>query len=225
MAAAAAPTDVRTLTCTGRPRCLAREADTDELKNGWLRSRFDALRALGLTDRTAAALLSHYTRETGWGRSEHNFALGNIRWTQGVGGPAFYQQGSDDPTPRPYRAFGSLDDGARAAVALASSGRYAGAWSALQGGAPETEWYARLMDAGWHPYSDASLDDYAGVLRSVRARLGLAPSVQPTPLPYLRSLGPLQAPAPASGSVPILGAVAIVGVGAALAYAYARWRR
>ena len=81
------------------------------------------------------------------------------------------------------------------------------------------------MDAGWHPYSDASLDDYAGVLRSVRARLGLAPSVQPTPLPYLRSLGPLQAPAPARGSVPILGAVAVVGVGAALAYAYARWRR
>ena len=233
MTTPATPTDVRPLACTGRPRCLSRNDDSEEMKRSWVRSRFDALRAAGANERSAAALLAHYAVETGWGRNEHNYALGNIRWTSSVGGPAFYQQGGDDAVPRPYRAFNSLEDGARAVLALASGGRYSTAWQALQVGAPETEWYSRLMVAGWHPYSDSGLETYAGVLPGIRSRLGLAPAPQPSPLPYRSRLGPAQVSPtteaknslPSDGSMmPLLIVAGSVGIAGLVIYLSRRSR-
>jgi hypothetical protein len=189
MTAPAQPADVRPLACTGRATCRDRTHDTRAEREAWVRDRFAILAAITGSPRVAAALLAHYTRETGWGRSEHNFSLGNIRWT-GMG-PAFYQQGADDPAPRPYRAYDSAEEGARDAVRLASSGRYAAGWQRLTAGGSEAEWYSRLMQpvdgvAGWHPYSDGALDEFASILASVRALVGLPAAPQPLPLPYYR---------------------------------------
>jgi hypothetical protein len=222
------PADVRARTCSGRTTCRPRTEDTAAERDAWLRDRYALLLASTGSSRVAAALLAHYARETGWGRDEHNFALGNIRWTGS--GPAFYQQGADDPVPRPYRAHDSAEDGVRDAVRLASSGRYAAGYQRLLAGASEAEWYSRLMApaddvAGWHPYSDVGLREYVSILGTVRSILGLAPAPQPSPLPYYlpgtrpRELAP---PAP-QGAGPGLGtAVVAAGIFGGAAYLIAR---
>lgn len=218
---APSPADVRARTCSGRTTCRTRTEDTAAERDAWLRDRYALLLASTGSSRVAAALLAHYARETGWGRDEHNFALGNIRWT-GTG-PAFYQQGGDDPEPRPYRAYDSAEDGVRDAVRLASSGRYAAGYQRLLAGASEAEWYSRLMApadgvAGWHPYSDVGLREYVSILGTVRSILGLAPAPQPSPLPYYlpgtrpRELAP---PAPQGHGLGTVAAVAGVIGGAA----------
>jgi hypothetical protein len=223
------PADVRPLTCTGRTTCRARSEDTAQERAAWVRDRYARLAAATGSPRVAAALLAHYVRETGWGRSEHNFALGNIRWT-GTG-PAFYQQGDDDPQPRPYRAYEDAGDGVRDAVRLASSGRYAAGYQRLLAGGSEAEWYSRLMQpadgvAGWHPYSDASLEEYVSILGTVRGILGLPAAPQPSPLPYYRVGTRPRELAPEAPSGPGLGTVALaVGVLGVAAYFVAKKAR
>jgi len=229
--APAQPADVRPLACTGRASCRDRAADTRTEREAWVRARYELLAAITGSPRVAAALLAHYTRETGWGRSEHNYSLGNIRWTGA--GPAFYQQGADDPQPRPYRAYDSAEEGARDAVRLASSGRYAAGWQRLLAGGPEAEWYSRLMQpadgvGGWHPYSDAALDEFASILRTVRALVGLPEAPQPAPMPYYRpGTRPRAeaAPEPATATSYAPSALLGVAVVAAAAYALARSAR
>lgn len=220
------PADLRERILTGRPAPIPRSQETRADRAQWVTSRAAALQAIGLPPRVAAALVAHYARETGWGRSEWNYALGNIRW-RGTG-PAFLQQGSDDPVPRPYRAYDSLEDGVRGAVGLASSGRYAAGWQALMNGGREIDWYLRLMvpapgTAGWHPYSDNALDEYASVLGTVRDMMGL-PAVPRGTMPYYRG-GPtsgggtgtaLASVVPTSG-VSTAGVLFVLAASAALA--------
>ena len=150
----------------------------------------------------AIALLGHYAVETGWGRSEYNYALGNIRannWT----GPVHYLQGNDDAAPAPYRAYPTLDEGVEDNVRLATGtardgtllagSRYQPSFLALlrsDGRGPYTvtadgrtvafpidavEWYADLTRAGWHPYSDASQYTYRSTVTKVAQTVGAAP--------------------------------------------------
>lgn len=147
----------------------------------------------------ALALVSHWARETGWGSSMHGNNVGNIRGGGGWTGPTVTQQGSDDPAGgAPYRAYPTLDEGVAATLALAVDGRrYAPAWVALVAscdrgpyavrygdgeasvGADAVTWYAALMRAGWHPYSDASLNDYRGVVQTVARIVGTPPVASP----------------------------------------------
>jgi len=216
---------VRPLACTGRASCRTRTADTRTEREAWVRARYELLAAITGSPRIAAALLAHYTRETGWGRSEHNHSLGNIRWTGA--GPAFYQQGADDPTPRPYRAYDSAEEGARDAVRLASSGRYAAGWQRLLAGGSEAEWYSRLMQpadgvAGWHPYSDGALDEFVSILATVRALVGLPVAPQPSPLPYYRpGTRPREETAPPVAEASVLSPRSLLGVAAVAGAFYA----
>lgn len=176
----------------------------------WIRTRHTAtvraLEARGLASElawwVAIALMGHYAVETGWGRSEYDYALGNIRaanWS----GPVHYLQGSDDAEPAPYRAYGTLDDGVEDAVrlatgttrdgTLAAGSRYQPSFLALlrsDGGGPYTvsadgrtiafpidvvQWYADLTRAGWHPYSEASMATYRSTVTRVAQTMGAPP--------------------------------------------------
>lgn len=229
-----APTDVRPTTYTGRPPPWSQTTDSAAARAAWTRSRYQALLAVVGQPRLAAALLANAVLETGWGRSEKNYALGNARWTGS--GPAFYQQGSDDPVPRPYRAYDSLEQGARAYVEKATTGRYAAGWQRLSQGGSGAEWYSYLLVpadgvAGWHGYSDASLDTYASILRRVHATLGL-PAPTDGPLPYYRpgtrppaALALQQPPSPPTGMSASTVAVVIVACVVAVAGAVVYRRR
>ena len=119
----------------------------------------------------AISILAHYTRECGWGRAEYNYSLGNIR---AFGWSGLFHVLSDHLD---YRAYPTLAEGVRGNLALASGGRYAGAWSILRADpANGREWYAALMRAGWHPYSDAALRDYDGVRSRLVEWVGPVPS-------------------------------------------------
>jgi len=179
-------------------------------RDEWIRTRHAAtvraLEARGLASSlawwVAIAIMGHYAVETGWGRSEYDYALGNIRganWS----GPVHYLQGSDDASPAPYRAYGTLDDGVEDSVRLATGttrdgtlvagSRYQPSFLALlrsDGRGPYTvsadgrtvafpidvvQWYADLTRAGWHPYSEASQATYRSTVTRVAQTVG-APS-------------------------------------------------
>lgn len=147
----------------------------------------------------ALAFVSHWVRETGWGDRMAGNNVGNIRASRGWTGPTVTQRGSDDPEGgAPYRAYATLDEGAAAAIALAADGslyragfaalvascsggpyvvRYEGREASI--GADAVTWYAALMRAGWHPYSEASLEDYRGVVVPVAGIVGGPPVVVP----------------------------------------------
>ncbi len=146
----------------------------------------------------AVALVTHWARETGYGRSMYAYNVGNIRASSGWTGDVVRLQGADDLNgPAPYRAYPDMEAGVRGALALAVDGsRYAPAWAYLLGsfgqlwphpyGQRVTEvpcdaagWYARLMRAGWHPYSDASLNDFRGVIPAVISAVGTPPVAVP----------------------------------------------
>ncbi len=138
----------------------------------------------------AIPLVTHWARETGWGRSEWNYALGNIRASNWQG-DVHYLQGGDDATRRPYRAYATRAEGLRDTFDLLTATRYrralgdltasvrAGTRNAVTYGGATFEvvgdpvgWYAALMRADWHPYSDASLNDFRGVLKTVSGWVG-----------------------------------------------------
>jgi hypothetical protein len=177
---------------TGRPEGWTRAEDTTSMRRAWVVSRHRAIAAAILEqgvplDRAwsmAHAICAHYVRECGWGRSEWNYGVGNIRWTEGFP-KAHLLTGGDDNGPRPYRAYDSLAEGVRDAVRLARTGPvrrngdprgiYAPAWDFLLGGGDAVGWYDKLMRAGWHPWSQAGLDEFASIVRTVRAWTGERP--------------------------------------------------
>lgn len=234
-----APTDVRPTTYTGRPPPWSQTTDSAAARAAWTRSRYQALLAVVGQPRLAVALLANAALETGWGRAEKNYALGNVRWTGS--GPAFLQQGGDDRVPRPYRAYDSLEQGVRAYVDKATTGRYAAGWQRLLNGGSEVEWYSYLMVPadgvdGWHPYSDGSLDTYASVLRRARATLGLM-APPDGPLPYYRpgtrppgavvAQQPPPPPPPRTGvsSATLVAVIVVSAVAVAGAVVYRRRKR
>lgn len=152
-------------------------------RDAWIRSRHGAL-AAELERRgypwaqawaLAMAPVAHWGDETGWGRSEYNYAPGNIR-SVGQCARAHLIQGSDDPTPRPYCAFGSLDEGVARTLDLILAARYAPAWSYFVGSGDPVGWFERLLRAGWHPYSEASVQSFRSEYARVQRTVGPAPA-------------------------------------------------
>jgi hypothetical protein len=147
----------------------------------WLRSRFAALvdewvrrgLRLELALPIASAALVHLRRETGCGEAEHNYSIGNPKaegapapvWRAGWHGDAMYLTNVDDGRQL-YRAYASLRDGVVDYVGLLSNARYGPALAYLAATGDGVGWYDRLMRAGYHPWSQDALDEYA----SLRAR-------------------------------------------------------
>lgn len=184
-----------------------RTGGTDQ--TAWTRSRYaalvDVLRGLGVAspENVAAAVVAHWARETGWGRSEWWFNVGNIKDTSGWTG-----DGQVLPDGLAYRAYPDLASGVRDTVALLRAPRYAPAWNYLVTTGDGLGWYNLLMHAGWHPWTQTALDEYA----SIRARVGrLVNAAAPVVSPLLST-----APAPAGSG----------GAWAALAalLAWAAWK-
>lgn len=177
-------------------------------REAWIRTRHAAaVRALtrrgiptSLAWWAAMALVGQWADETGWGRAEWDYALGNIRATTAWTGPVHYLQGNDDAAPSPYRAYNSLDDGAEDAVRLAVDGpRYRPAFLALLASARArapyvvategrvvafpidvVQWHADLTRAGWHPYSEASQTTFRSTVTRVASVVGAPPLPPPS---------------------------------------------
>lgn len=189
----------------------ARTGGTD--RAAWVRARHatavTVLREMGFAAAVAwamaIALVSHWVRECGWGRSEWRFNVGNMRaagWT----GDTVLLHGGDDSEPRPYRAYESEAEGVRDNIRLASSGKktrthpegiYVPAWRHLiaSNGTDGLGWYDLLMKGGWHPWSQNGLDEYRSIHRAVTGMVGEA--------------------APIAGGllvIGIMGALAVAGV-------------
>lgn len=196
----------------------------------WSRTRHaEAVRALQrrglslpLAWWAAMALVGHWAYETGWGRAEWDYAVGNIRAT-GWSGPVHYLQGSDDAEPRPYRAYDTLADGIEDNIRLAvDNARYRPAFEGLlasQQGGPYlvraegrevyfpldvAGWQGALTRAGWHPPSEASAATFRSTVTRVAQAVGAPP---PEPVPAV---------------VPIVVGGAVASLGALAAYLYYR---
>lgn len=175
-------------------------------KEDWIRTRHAAAMRAFLrrgVDASAAwyaagALVAHWAHETGWGRAEWDFALGNIRANAGWTGLVHYLNDSNGMNPpRPYRAYATLDEGAEDAVRLAVDGPlYRPSFLALLSSAQRgpftvqvdgrtavlpldaVQWYADLTRAGWHPYSEQSQYVFQSTLTRVAETMGDAPPEQ-----------------------------------------------
>jgi hypothetical protein len=123
--------------------------------------------------RLAVALVAQWARETGWGRAEFNYAVGNIKASNWQGD---YHRLSDGSY---YRAYPTLNEGVADAIRLHRSGRYREAWEYLVAHADPVGWYDRIMRAGYHPWSQEALSD----MSSIAARVDREPvagwSVEP----------------------------------------------
>lgn len=157
-------------------------------RDAWIRSRHAALVAelvrRGM-DRVQAwslamAPVAHWGDETGWGRAEYGFNIGNIR-AVGQCPNAHLLQGGDDSVPRPYCDYPSLGAGVSATLNLILAPRYAAGWSLFVTDGDPVGWFERLLRAGWHPWSQASVDsfrsEYARVQRTVGADPGQSSSL------------------------------------------------
>lgn len=153
----------------GRAEVPARQTGGRDA-HAWTRSRYAAavaaLRALGLDDatarRVAIALVAQWARETGWGRAEWGFNVGNVKASNWAGD---YHRLSDGSY---YRSHATLEDGVRDAINLHRSSRYRDAFNYLVSSGDPVGWYDRIMRAGYHPWSQAALTE----MGSIAARVG-----------------------------------------------------
>lgn len=141
--------------------------------HAWTRSRYlatvNALAGLGITGNTvramAIALVAQWARETGWGRNEWNYNVGNIKAMNWSGDYHRLNDGSF------YRSFPTLAEGIANALALHQSSRYRAAWDYLRSSGDAVGWYDRIMRAGYHPWSEEALTD----MRSIASRVASEP--------------------------------------------------
>lgn len=155
-------------------------------RDAWIRTRHAALvaelrrRGIGNAWTLAMAPVAHWGDETGWGRSEYDYAPGNVR-SVGQCPLAHLLQGSDDATPRPYCAYRSLDEGVAATLNLILAPRYAAGWSQFVADGDPVAWFERLLHAGWHPWSQASVASFRSELARVQRTVGTAPADSSSP--------------------------------------------
>ena len=151
-------------------------------RDAWIRSRHAALVAelvrRGM-DRSQAwslamAPVAHWGDETGWGRAEYGFNIGNIR-AVGQCPNAHLLQGGDDAVPRPYCDYPSLEAGVSATLNLILAPRYAAGWSRFVADGDAVGWFDRLLRAGWHPWSQASVDSFRSEYARVQRTVGAMP--------------------------------------------------
>lgn len=163
-------------------------------RDDWVRSRHAALvealvrRGLdpSLAWRTATAVVAHWAREVGYGRSEYGYNLANVRGYR-CARVHVLADGLD------YCAYGSLREGVDATVDLLQAERYRPAWDHLLATGDGPGWYERLLRPpqggdGWHAWSQAGMDEYASVLARVTRTVGEAPP--PAEAARWRSWGP-----------------------------------
>lgn len=153
-------------------------------RDAWIRTRHAALvaelerRGIGNAWNLAMAPVAHWGDETGWGRAEYDYAIGNIR-NVGQCPLAHMLQGSDDAQPAPYCAYRSLDEGVARTLDLIlrrdSRRDYLTAFEYLQSTGDPVGWFERLLRAGWHPWSQASVDSFRSEYARVRRTVGTAP--------------------------------------------------
>lgn len=173
--------EVVPLTRTGTPTANPTTAE----RRAWVRSRHRELVAvlrrrlgvpLGRAWWAAVAILTHWALESGWGKSEWNYNVGNIRADERCGSAGSHLlQGGDDGHPRPYRAYRTMEDGVGDTFELLLKRRYARVTFELLGVldvGDAVAYYRDLMHAGWHPYSDAALTQYRGVYTTVAGWVG-----------------------------------------------------
>lgn len=149
---------------TGAPNTGAPPGDA------WIRSRWEEARAQlaaagyapELAARIAAALVAQWGHETGWGRAEWGHNVGNMKTGGAAWQGATWRYGTDV-----YRAYPTLAAGIADHIRLLRSGRYAAAWQLLAQGDDGNAWHDAILRAGWHPWSQTSVDEY----RSERARV------------------------------------------------------
>jgi hypothetical protein len=205
---------------------LVRTGGTDRV--AWTRSRYlavaKAIRDLGFSPEVAlgmaVALTAHYARETGWGGSEYNYAIGNIKAGNAIT-VTWTGDWQIEPDGLPYRAYRTLEEGARGAVALASSGRYADAWEYLKTTGDGVGWYDRLMRAGWHPWSEDALVEFRSITGTVSGRIAGIDTSEVTGGGALANLAPggIQQGVSTTAVVGIaVGGVVVVGLLGYLAY-------
>lgn len=145
--------------------------------DAWAQERFElaylALRDAGLPSleslHTARALVALWVTETGWNEAptagESNFNPGNITGHSPYG---FFRIPGN---PRQFRAYAEAREGVDDAVRVLSQGRYRAAWDALVVGGDPVEWYSAILRAGYTPWAQGLVDQYAGVLRRIPQRL------------------------------------------------------
>jgi hypothetical protein len=144
----------------------------------WARSRGGILLRLlvarGLPVHTAyvvmTALLAHLWRETGGGRYEFDNNPGNIKASSSWTGFAAYRTNAVDGR-QPYRVYASIEEGLNAYLRLLESARYGRALAQLiadrDGERDGERWYAAIMRAGYHPYSENALREWRAIHRRV----------------------------------------------------------
>lgn len=159
-------------------------------QDAWIRSRHAALYAemkrRGILNAWNLSVfpVAHWGDETGWGHSEWNFNIGNI-CSRGQCVNAHLLQGGDDAVPRPYCAYGSLDEGVARTLNLILTPRYAGSWQYLTSTGDGIGWFDRLLREGWHPWSQASMDAFRSEQSRVSRLVGAEPPPSTRVWPYL----------------------------------------
>ena len=123
----------------------------------------------------AGAVMGLWVREVGWRRittgegrgclHEWNFNAGNIHGSfqnRSFASP----EGNARSRAYPSRWAATVDS-----VAVMSTGIYRAAWDALAGGViGSAEWYGQVLQAGYAPFSEASVAEYQGVLDLIPRR-------------------------------------------------------
>lgn len=149
-------------------------------RDAWIRSRHGALaaelaaRGVGNAHAVAIPIVAHWAEETGWGRAEYNYNIGNIR-NVGQCPRAHLIQGGDDAQPRPYCAFSSLNEGVARTLDLVTAPRYTAAFAHLTATGDGLGWFDRLLRAGWHPWSQSSVNDFVSIQSRVARTVGADP--------------------------------------------------
>lgn len=144
----------------------------------WLLERYsqayNLLRSYGVTSdgamHAARALVALWVSETGWndrtGRGESNFNPGNITGASPYG--YFRIPGNS----RHFRAYAEAIEGVSDAIAVLSTRHYRAAWDQLITGGDPVEWYSQILRAGYTPWAQGLVDEYAGILRLLPQRSG-----------------------------------------------------
>lgn len=141
-------------------------------RRAWVVSRgqalYDAFRRRGLpvsvSLAAAVGILPHAILETGWGRAEWNYNLGNIKC-------AGFDACTTQPDGLSYRAYRSAEEGTEAYVRLLEVARYRPALVYLLATGDGAGYYDRLMREGWTgQWSQASLDTYRSIARRLLSR-------------------------------------------------------
>jgi hypothetical protein len=136
----------------------------------WARTRLAALERHGVTGEIALSVLAQWAHETDSGRAEWNFNVGNLR-------PVGNQPRIDLGPAGFFRAYGTLDEGVSAYLALVQSGRYTPCWGLLNADPTSEDWIRCLGRLGYYcehaaPCTETEISAYARAWGAHRAVLG-----------------------------------------------------